>query len=609
MDVVVQGISGLGIRQELEAHIYRESYDLYRGAIGRLIFVGTPHRGSRLVPYLNEVESRLKEMGLSRSFPRILPASGGEAFTWNDLIEGSNGSGSPLLNRMHPNDRLFRSESVYDPHTSVINLVTDIDSENAPAFKRVGLTGAALRAVFRLGTDGFLGLLSGTATSSVYDLGGQINGDRIREEDQWIAHGEPAEAFAADQSQTKSQKVAERINELFDKDNKGVPVFYTFARPSPLSIGEIESIRAAAQDVPLADIVDIESFLLGGNTSSGDSALLPHMQVFEEGVRKFEYQFDPPGSYPIVGEVFWTAELHGPDGVTSEGVSLETDSMDSSKVTVSVDPLVTGDVVLFLSYETTDGALVFGEPQWVTHQRPLLGDVDHMELLPDGHSLRIGESFESEVVTVYTDGTRLPRWLDPKAVENVSSSDPEVLSVANFPEVEALKAGVATLTVEAFGLMAEAQITVEAEPAALDYEDWKANFFSETELDDPSISGDSVDLDGDSLNLFLEFITGGDPRIPNPGFLPRITKVVRGSAEESVIGLRVSTRIADESVRAEHSTDLQDWNEIADMASSTALNNTSIVDYIEGDGYRELFLKLNESIPAFYRLSVQSSNP
>lgn len=491
----------------------------------------------------------------------------------------------------------------------MIYLNTEIDGENAPAFRKIGLTGDALRTVFRYGSDGFVGLVSGFSASDFSHVLRKINIDKISSGDKRISHGEPAERFAADESQTRSTTVAERVNELFAKDNKTIPVFYAHEDPSPIGGGDIESIEEAARNVQLADIVNVNAFLFGGDTAEDNSSLLPGLQAFEEETRKFHYTFEPPESYPMVGDVFWTAELHGPEGVTFNGVSLETDPGDSSVVTVSVDPFAMGDVVLFLSYETTDGALVVGEPQWVTHQAPFLAEVDHLELLPDGYTFRIGESFVSELVTVYKDGTRLPRWLDPVALESVTSSKPDVVSVEDFPQVQALKAGDATLTVEAFGHTTEAQIRVEAEPAPVDFETWKSRYFTTEELADPDISGDSVDLDGDSLNLFLEFVTGGHPRIKNDGHLPRITKLETGAGPQNVTGFRISTRVEGERVTAEHSTDLLNWSELFDFSNNPNLNQSALVDYIEGDGYLEIYFDPTEPEASFFRLSVEPENP
>ncbi len=59
----------------------------------------------------------------------------------------------------------------------------------------------------------------------------------------------------------------------------------------------------------------------------------------------------------------------------------------------------------------------------------------------------------------------------------------------------------------------------DAEPPE-GYEDWAGQFFTQDEMDDPSISGPSADPDGDGILNLMEFALGGNPTQPDRGILP-----------------------------------------------------------------------------------------
>ena len=60
----------------------------------------------------------------------------------------------------------------------------------------------------------------------------------------------------------------------------------------------------------------------------------------------YAFTLSPPLGYELAGNVAWTAEVFGPNGVTTDGVTLTVNPLDSREVTVVVEATVVGDVML-----------------------------------------------------------------------------------------------------------------------------------------------------------------------------------------------------------------------------------------------------------------------
>jgi hypothetical protein len=64
-----------------------------------------------------------------------------------------------------------------------------------------------------------------------------------------------------------------------------------------------------------------------------------------------------------------------------------------------------------------------------------------------------------------------------------------------------------------------------------DRETWRTNHFNTAELNDPAISGDNADPDGDDIDNWLEHLLGGDPRTASTAILPASKLVELGDGK------------------------------------------------------------------------------
>jgi hypothetical protein len=93
--------------------------------------------------------------------------------------------------------------------------------------------------------------------------------------------------------------------------------------------------------------------------------------------------------------------------------------------------------------------------------------------------------------------------------------------------------------------------------AVTPYEAWKAANFTAAELNDPAISGDDADPDGDGRSNLLEYALGGNPRVNDaPGaFQPGFAL----AGNQLVITYARNLAAPDLIYRVEVSSDLETW--------------------------------------------------
>lgn len=114
-------------------------------------------------------------------------------------------------------------------------------------------------------------------------------------------------------------------------------------------------------------------------------------------------------------------------------------------------------------------------------------------------------------------------------------------------------------------------------PATLSYDAWRAQHFSESELADPTLSGDAADPDGDGLPNLLEYASGGDPRTRSE--VPRLFVRANGFGDQT--GWRLSYRrllLAHEvDYAVETSSDLKVWTPFAGDEDEPVLNEDGTI--------------------------------
>lgn len=116
--------------------------------------------------------------------------------------------------------------------------------------------------------------------------------------------------------------------------------------------------------------------------------------------------------------------------------------------------------------------------------------------------------------------------------------------------------------------------------------DWRAAYFSEAELLDPTISGPLADADRDGVGNLLEHVFGTDPRDKSSFSLPAISTVTEGDEIYVELTYRLRQGLSGFSPGIEAASDLTDWKD-ADSEFSTQSNTDN------GDGTSTITTRQN----------------
>ena len=96
---------------------------------------------------------------------------------------------------------------------------------------------------------------------------------------------------------------------------------------------------------------------------------------------------------------------------------------------------------------------------------------------------------------------------------------------------------------------------VESSPA-----DWRAAFFTESELADPAVSGIFADADGDRLANVLEYLLGSDLRDGASAAALQISVVEEGGASHLEVEFTLRDGVTEYAAALEFASDLDDWS-------------------------------------------------
>ena len=291
-----------------------------------------------------------------------------------------------------------------------------------------------------------------TASDGVVDIQSQRAGTGTpltQIEDADIAHlmlpgGLNFLAFGTLRSDTSDSQVASTAATLL---TGSVSEFGAFNSPIDLSPARKAEIDA---EVPFWGIFDLINPL---PSRAPRPARLPHE------VNSYGFMFTPDPSEPLDGTANWYAEVFGPVGVTTAGLTVTPDPLDSTHVTVDVDGSVIGDVALYLSYNSTTGDLIFGNPVLVVSIPPG-ANLTGIELHPNPITATAGDIIGLEIWGLYDNGSTSQLFVQTNN-STFSSSNPRVASVdTGTGLLRTVRVGDASITATYAGLANAATIQV-----------------------------------------------------------------------------------------------------------------------------------------------------
>ncbi len=448
---------------------FRNPANFNKGRFNRVITIGSPHNGSRLVRYMfgilstnnftdlvtKEIPSRSRIVGLIKHVvPNLLFQTCFPDWT------GLNALGGTIQSKFDPfGPQLVDINREGGPWTPDSNskfhfIVTGVDDGGSnvaaltiPAYLSLGLSplNGSYQTVLPKGSDGVVDSLSQAAGLSVGDLQTSVvNSPRT-------AHAAPTSLFGALDNDVDSAVIGEKVRIALDVADPSA--FGPFPSLRPLAQSAKEEIDSAAGAVP----VIVDKLIASLSESAGT---FRQSNSFAAIAASYRFRFTPLSEHPFGGEVKWSAEVVGADGVSVTGVTVTPDPSDPNLATVHVEDQVEGDVVLYASYLSSSGSLIFGMPILVV-SRPLGVPQIGIAMMPNAITVKQGQVIFPEIFATYEGGVTKREFVPPDTVIDAVSSDESVLAVnTNGMEITAIAPGAATLTVNYQGYTAQVSVVV-----------------------------------------------------------------------------------------------------------------------------------------------------
>lgn len=458
-DVVAHSQGGLLTRMLCSANgnltirqPFRNADNFYRGRFHRVVTIGSPHNGTRLLRYLLDLNQR-----------GLFPSQGCPASFVANLMVGLNiaqekfdpfGAQIRELNDPSPG-----APWQPDPAAQFHLVRSVIDLGHSPGLGDLNPSYIALGlalpgggpAVIPRGSDGVVDFDSMGANvppsplaPNVFDLNPLVS----------VSHAGPTFVFGSVSGEVDSSSIALHVISALDEDQRAPAaglVFGSFPLP------------------PLLD--DSQRALIDNYAASGAFKFLPNLTqlvVPSPGVATrrpkgsgststFQYQLSFPATAPPQGNVQWFVEVFGPQGISSDGVSWSSSGSNSQQVAVTVAETVTGDVVLYANYLSSSNTVVSTSPQLVVSMPPPSVTLTGLQILPGSVSLPVGSVVAPRIIAQYSDGSTSLRYV-PSAGLTASSTAPGVVSVNDPLNWQLLSPGAAQVKLTWHGITGTSQI-------------------------------------------------------------------------------------------------------------------------------------------------------
>jgi len=422
---------------------FRNASNFNRGRFHRVVTVGSPHNGTRLLRYLLDLNQEGK-FAAYLSVPLVVGLLGVQSAVAQAKFDPF-GPEFAEVNNPDPN-----APWQPDPAAAFHLVRTVIDNgaspgtlDFTPSYLVLGLTTSLGGAsVIPRGSDGVVDFDSMAANvppapvaSNVFTLPASID----------ISHAGPTQVFGSTSFQTESTDVAQHVIGALDQVSYLPPsdiVFGSFLVPPLLSSSTKAAIDNYANSVT---IQAIENLIL---------------QVGKlDAQTNYTYQINFPTNLPPDSDVAWVAQVYGPSGITSDGVEISEGGTNNNQVTLTVDNALVGDVVLSASYMSANNTLVVTPPILVVSLPSSGPAMTGFQLIPSSIALSVGSVISPQFLATYSDGSSSLRFVATNAIAT-TSSQPAVVAVSNALNWLLSTVGTAQVTVSWSGFQATSQITV-----------------------------------------------------------------------------------------------------------------------------------------------------
>lgn len=426
------------------AHPFRNEFNHYRGRFHRVVTIGSPHNGTRLLRYLLALNQ-----SKFNSFRNNLPLAIGKAGVFLEVAQDKfDPFGVQIrdLNNPSPDSR-WKPDPAAKFHLvrTTINrggAPSPYDEPPAPSYLLLGLLHPlAGPAVLPRGSDGVVDFDSMGAhgpnqvpAPNVFQLSPAL----------LVSHSPPLDVFGAGVGQTASPDVGAHVIAALDQDPT-VPAsqrtFASFAVPELLE----DAIRVQIDRWANAFIFEYVASAIRADRGAAT-------QGGEDGASQtLRYAVNVPPNVPATNHVVWTVETFSAAGLRTEPAWLIVDPTNSHRVSVQVPGNFVGDVVLHAGALASNGAVVLFEPRRIHSVVPTNAPLTGIDVGPNRVTLPVGSEVPVELWARYSDGSVVQRHVTPGEL-TASSGNAAVLLTTNATRWRLVGPGTSTVVVSYQGL-------------------------------------------------------------------------------------------------------------------------------------------------------------
>jgi len=276
----------------------------------------------------------------------------------------------------------------------------------------------------------------------------------------------PEVLFATNNSETRSSSVASDVAELLDSNGSDFgpsPSFFSLDNEMDDTVDAIEHIVSTLKARQKKSLGSLILRILPGNGPVAPDDTLDDGEVpmpEPQNEPPLDFTLNPEVDEPIVGEAVWTALVYGPDGISSEGLTLSVSGTYGEQASLLIDDAVVGRITLQVSYPSSTGKTVLGVEEVVETRDP--GVLTGLELRPGSINLPAGGELPLEVWGIFSAGGPCRMF---NSGMQFQSSNPAIATVSAQGVVNLIAPGAASVSVDD-GASHTAIVPVTVLPAA-----------------------------------------------------------------------------------------------------------------------------------------------
>jgi len=442
---------------------FRNEDNFFRGRFHRVVTIGSPHNGSRILRFLLALTTAKCESLVTSNHVNLYHANnplGALVASAAVYAQVAQAKFDPFGDQIKDLNNSSTSGNWYPDPAAQFHLVRAVtDGGKSPVIGDATLAYQVLDLVYPgggetvipRGSDGVVDYDSMAANvpeaplaPNVYDMPPSLA----------ICRAAPLSCFGATVNETASTAIAQHVINALDQNGQEPASNTQFGSfPLPPLVGD--DVRQAIDTFACSLFQTTELQAIAQDSTGMDER--PHPLDGQLNFYYFHINF--PSNEPPSGNVTWFAMVYGTNGVTQGGVTCTAGGTNDSQVTVTVDSGLIGDVVLFAFYLNTSNQMVQATGQLVTSQGPSGTFPVGIGILPWDPSMPAGSVLPIQLATIYGDGNSSMRYVTEGSLA-ATSSDPSVVSVTDPLNWQLLSPGNAQVVVTWSGFSATNQVNV-----------------------------------------------------------------------------------------------------------------------------------------------------